>query len=297
MLNQQWLATFVVLARSGSFTKTAELCFMTQPGVSQHLKKLEQQLGEPLIERFGKRFELTHAGLALLEYGERLQRQEAELMQQLQSDDEYRGVCRFACSGALATDLYPAFLQRQQQHPQLVVYVEAAPNHAIVDAVLNDTVDVGIVTRRSQSPYLQETPLAEDGLALVVPRAVLKRRKRPLAFTELQQLGFIDHPDGEHYAQQLLSVNYVDEFRGISSLPISGYVNQLSQILLPVSRGLGFTVLPTRVVNTLGSGQALVIAPTETQVTESLYLIHKKYRELPKRFGWFIEEIKRRVGG
>ncbi len=41
---------------------------MTQPGVSQHIKKLEQQTGTPLLQRFGKRFELTPAGETLYRY-------------------------------------------------------------------------------------------------------------------------------------------------------------------------------------------------------------------------------------
>ena len=42
MLNPVWLKTFVTLIETGHFTKTAEKLFMTQPGVSQHIAKLEQ---------------------------------------------------------------------------------------------------------------------------------------------------------------------------------------------------------------------------------------------------------------
>ena len=57
MLNAQWLETFTALSETGSMTRTAAALNMTQPGVSQHVKKLEAQLGTPLLRRDGR----THA--------------------------------------------------------------------------------------------------------------------------------------------------------------------------------------------------------------------------------------------
>lgn len=51
MLNPVWLTTFKTLIEVGHFTKTAEKLFMTQPGVSQHIRKLEESCGAALIER------------------------------------------------------------------------------------------------------------------------------------------------------------------------------------------------------------------------------------------------------
>ncbi|EHH2535403.1 LysR family transcriptional regulator, partial [Vibrio parahaemolyticus] len=51
MLNPIWLNTFKALVDVGHFTKTAELLHMTQPGVSQHINKLEAACGYPLIKR------------------------------------------------------------------------------------------------------------------------------------------------------------------------------------------------------------------------------------------------------
>ena len=42
MINPLWLNTFKILVDVGHFTQTAEKLYMTQPGVSQHIKKLEQ---------------------------------------------------------------------------------------------------------------------------------------------------------------------------------------------------------------------------------------------------------------
>ncbi len=69
MLNATWIETFTVLAEEGHFTRAAQRLNMTQPGVSQHLRKLEQQLGQPLIVQSGKGFTLTAAGAACAIWG------------------------------------------------------------------------------------------------------------------------------------------------------------------------------------------------------------------------------------
>ena len=67
MLNATWLDTFTTLCETGHFTRAAERLNMTQPGVSQHLRKLEAQLGQSLIAREGKSFTLTAAGEAVFQ--------------------------------------------------------------------------------------------------------------------------------------------------------------------------------------------------------------------------------------
>ena len=59
MLNATWLDTFVTLTETGHFTHTAERLNMTQPGVSQHLRKLERQVGHALIAQEGTSFTLS----------------------------------------------------------------------------------------------------------------------------------------------------------------------------------------------------------------------------------------------
>ena len=61
-LNSLWLKSFTVLCEERHFTRAAERLNMTQPGMSQHIAKLEEQLGVPLVERDAPGFALTDAG-------------------------------------------------------------------------------------------------------------------------------------------------------------------------------------------------------------------------------------------
>lgn len=292
MINQQWLHTFITLVEVGHFTQTAEKLYMTQPGVSQHIKKIEEQVGVPLLNRQGKKFELTRAGETLYQFGCKRRQEEDQLFREIQFDDPNKGECRIACSGSMATLLYPNFLRRQKAHPELVVTVEAAPNHLIIKNVLNNEVDLGIVTQSSPSSELVHETIGFESLCLVLPK---KYACQKIDFNTLKTIGFINHPDGSHYADRLLCANFNETFHGVNTLKTKGYINQISQILAPVSEGLGFTVLPETVVRHFEHQSSIFVAPLKFAIRDELFLVKKKHRILPKRYDWFERKIKELV--
>lgn len=294
MINQQWLHTFLTLVEVGHFTQTGEKLYMTQPGVSQHIKKLEEQVGVLLLNRIGKRFELTREGEALYQFGCQRRQEEDELYQELQFDDPHKGDCRIACSGAMATFLYPHLLKRQKNHSGLMVSVEGAPNERIIQSILQNTIDLGVVTQPSNSTELVYEALGFESLCLILPG---NYASQPLNFESLMALGFIDHPDGAHYADRLLSANFGEQFHSVEKLNKTGYINQINQILIPVSEGLGFTVLPEKAVRHFPQQSLLYVAPLKVPIHDELFLVRKKHRILPKRYEWFEKKIQELLRG
>ena len=121
MLNATWLDTFTTLCETGHFTRAAERLNMTQPGVSQHLRKLEAQLGQSLIAREGKSFTLTAAGEAVFALGRARRNEEKHLRAALETDDRDAGEVRIACSGSFAMLLYPVLLPWMRAAPDLAI--------------------------------------------------------------------------------------------------------------------------------------------------------------------------------
>lgn len=128
MLNAQWLKALVVLCEEGHFTKAAARLNMTHPGVSQHLRKLEDQVGQPLITRDGKEFTLTPAGEAVRDFGSRRCREERCLRDVLDGDAAWQ--VSLACSGSLAMLIYPRAISLMRGSPGLTVRLEAARRRA-----------------------------------------------------------------------------------------------------------------------------------------------------------------------
>jgi len=287
LLNQQWLSTFITLVELGHFTQTAEKLFMTQPGVSQHIKKLEHQVGTALINRIGKRFELTEAGMTVYEYARDLQRQQQELLTRINVDEPFAGECKIGCSGSMAALLYPFLINEQQTYPELVMLLEAGPNKRTIDGILSNQLDLGIVTQQVVQPELVSIDIGKQSLCLVLPKSVAgKPIDANINFELLSQLGMIDHPDASFYWQQISSAFFNSD--ASKNMRKSGYVNQLNQILLPVAKGLGFTVLPEFAVRCFAQFDDIQIAYIDNDkpviLFEPLYLVHKQHRKLANRY-------------
>lgn len=292
MLNLLWLNTFKTLVEVGHFTQTAEKLHMTQPGVSQHIKKLESASGHSLIRRENKGFELTEQGRIVYQYALKIAEEEARLVESLSFDDPYSGQCNLSCSGSLALLLYPQLLSLQQQHPNLSIHLEAAPNQKILNDVQSGSIDLGIVTHIPNASLYQSQIIASEALCLVLPKAY---KNKKITAELLFDCGLIDHPDAMHYLSLYFDLCGEKELADINldELPKSGYINQLNQILLPVAKGVGFTVLPESAVENFSENASLYIAQTAKQVKETLYLVQKRNRSLAHRYQTICRLLQR----
>ena len=122
---------------------------------------------------------------------------------------------------------------------------------------------------------------------LVTPAAVAEPD-----WQTLMALGFIDHPDGSHHANQLLGANY-PEFQHSHQFPRRGFSNQIGLILEPVSMGLGFTVLPAHAVEAFHKPGLIKAHRLANPVSETLYLCRRRNRTLQKRMETVIAEARR----
>lgn len=291
MLNPIWLNTFKTLIDVGHFTRTAEKLHMTQPGVSQHIKKLEEACGHALIKREKKSFDLTEQGRLMYQYTLEQKRNELQLLEQLSFDDPYAGNCYISCSGAMAMRIYPTLIALQTKHPQLVIHIEVAPHNKIIEAIKNGTADIGIVTQKPAQGAYQWQQIGQEALCLVIPNSTKNTQVTPEL---LQKLGLIRHPDAEHYLSIYFAHSQDEALAGIAidSLPSVGYINQLSQILVPITQGIGFTVLPFGAVEAHVEQQQVRLHQPKTSINETVYSLQKYHRQLPTRYKTVLQSIR-----
>jgi DNA-binding transcriptional LysR family regulator len=245
---------------------------MTQPGVSQHLRKLEAEVGAALIAKEGKRFVLTPAGDAVLAFGRRLQEDERQLLSSIAVDDPDAGEVAIACSGSVALLLYPPLIRLMAQAPRLFIRLEAAPQTRVFEGVLAGTFDFGVVDHPPSHARLIGHHAGRDELCLVLPAA----ETGSPTFDDLQELGFVGHPDGFAYAEELLAANFPNDFQGAGQLRLRSFINQTVQIPEPVAQGLGYTILPRSGIDPYAKRALLRCLPLSKPVYRSLYLIKRK---------------------
>ncbi len=284
MINPIWLRSFCTLVEVGHFTRTAERLHMTQSGVSQQVRKLEEQLGRPLLVRHGKGFTLTDAGERLYDEGHHIIRLLLDLEQQAGADPAYEGLVRVMSPGSVGLKLYRHLLGLQCQHPGLKMDYRFAPNAEVEKAIVEHRVDIGFMTRPSTLAEVSCRPVAEERLLLVTPVAVTDP-----SWEQLMRLGFIDHPDGVHHAGLLLGANY-PAFRHCHQFAKAGFSNQIGLILEPVSMGLGFTVLPAHAVAAFHQPELIATHSLPHPVSETLYLGVHPNRPTPNRVNTVIAE-------
>ena len=291
MLNPTWLRTFRELVETGHFTQTANKLFMTQPGVSQHIKKLEQYCGHDLITRHSKQFELTEQGRLVYNYAKGLEAGEVQLLEKLNFDNPFSGVCTLACSGSIALRIYPELLKLQDEHPELVIRLEVAPNQRILDGIQAGNFDYGIVTDPPSDRFFQCEKLGHEEICLIVPKQTDNTGD---LCTSLKSLGLISHPDALQYLTLYFSRCGLPDISSLNTneIPISGYVNQLVQILIPVTKGLGFTALPRSTFNTFADRGSLRVVKPPRNVREPLIGVKSGHRQLPARCKTVLTHLK-----
>lgn len=287
MINAEWLRTFCMLVEMGHFTRTAERLHMTQSGVSQHIKKLESQLGAELLLRDGKQFSLSDGGRTLYREAQGILQALTNLERHVTDDPAFEGAVRVMSPGSVGLKLYPHLLELQEQHPALTIEYKFAPNHDVETGVANADADIGFMTCPSSLAQVSCEPVAEEQLLLVTPGSVLNPDWETLC-----QLGFIDHPDGDYHANLLLGSNFL-EYEHSRFFTRTGFSNQISLVLEPVSRGLGFTVLPAYAVEFFAKPERIRTHALANPVSETIYLCRRRQETPPRRVSTVVEEAKR----
>ncbi|EKS7791851.1 LysR family transcriptional regulator [Edwardsiella piscicida] len=284
MLNPLWLKTLIAIQETGSFTRAAERLDLTQAAVSQHIQRLEAECG-PLLLRKPRQLELTPRGLRVLAYAREQQRASERLYAELSEDNPHAGEIRLSTPGSIGLFIYPWLLEQQQAHPTLSIQHRIAPATDIIRAVLEGRCDLGIVDQAPEHPSLHAEPFAREPLCLVVPASLTD-----ISWSALLALGFIDHPDGRAMALRLLSRQFPGQH--LDDIPVRGLTNQISLILEPVARGLGFTVLPRFAVIAFARPELVRVHHSESPVTDTLWAIHRAEWPLPARYQQLLNDIK-----
>lgn len=212
-------------------TRAAQALGVTQPALSAMIKKLESEVGAPLLHRTGRGVELTEAGQTFLVHAEdaiRAAESGVKAVRQLVGLEA--GSIRVG-GGATATAylLPPVVSEIRSAHPNLRFYVREGGSSAIAAAVLSGELDLGIVTLPVELPGsadLMTSPLVDDELRLVVPPSMETLRRGGFRWKDVQALPMIAFEAGSAVRELIdrsaadagVTLNVVMELRSIESI-------------------------------------------------------------------------------
>src|SRR5262245_27254622 len=177
------LRTLQAVAALGSFSRAAERLHLSQPAVSLHVGHLERAAGLSLVERVGKRAFLTPAGGVLLAHAERaFDELEAARQGLARLRGAVAGRLRLGTGATASIYLLPPLLRGfRRRHPQVDLEVVTGNAPDIVAAVVDNRLDVAIVTLPVRGRLLSITPWLADRLVAIAPAEAGWRQTRALS--------------------------------------------------------------------------------------------------------------------
>lgn len=268
------IETFLAVAREGSFSRAAKKLYRTQPAISQTVRKLELELGEPLFDRSSRDGILTDAGRVLQTYAEKLLNLRGEALSALKELRQVnRGHLVIAANEFTCLYLLPILHEFRRAYPMIRVTVQRALARRIPNELLNHTAEIGILSFNPEDPALRSIVFYRDELSLIVPP------NHPLASSRsvhIQQLGaeyFVAHNVPSPYRQKVL-----ETFKR-KKVPLNMDVEMptIDAIKRFVAQGNGVALLPSIAIQAeVERGELVRVPVKELTFERKLRMVHRK---------------------
>ena len=143
-LNMDVLRTFVTGLELGSFSKAAKRLGRSQSAISTQLRRLEEQVGTPILEKSGRGLSLTTAGERLLSYAKRILELNDEVIDGLR-DGDVEGSVRLGIPQDFAEGWLTGLLGRfARAHPKVRVEVRAEQNVLLIERLRDGELDLAL---------------------------------------------------------------------------------------------------------------------------------------------------------
>jgi len=247
-MDTQNLSAFIAVAESASFTQAAEALHLSQPAVSKRIGALEEQIGQPLFDRVGRRVSLTDAGRTLLPYARKVLQDLEDGRRALSHlHEKVAGRLSIGTSHHIGLHRLPPVLRAfTQQYPEVDLDLHFMDSEVACQAVLAGKLELGIVTLPTQPlAQLEMRPVWDDPLSVVVaPEHPLARRRG----VRLQDLAAHPAvlPDEATYTHRI--VTRALQQHGLTPR-IRMATNYLETLKMLVAIGLGWSVLPDSMID------------------------------------------------
>jgi len=285
------LRTFKTVADLNSFSLAAQRLKLSQPSVSYQVKELEETLGLPLLDRLGKRVQLTEAGTLLYGYARRML---DVLDEATVAIEEIRGIkrgsLRVGASTTVGIYLLPAALGAfKKLHPGLVISLEIGTRTRVQEQVLRNELDLAVVGPASKDPELAIIPFLSDELVVVAPAGHPLASSRSLGLKELADQPFIMR---EVASGSRLSFEKAARKAG-ARLKVAMELGSNGAIKHAVESGLGLAVI-SRYACALefSSGRLVELNVRGFPIRRDWHIVHLRRRRLPASVRSFIDFLK-----
>ena len=275
------IQVFYTVAKQLSFTKAAELLFMTQPAVTFQVKQLEEHFNTRLFERTHGKITLTPAGEVALEYAERLLNMTAEMETRLgEMTGQISGRLMIGASTTIAEYMLPRVLgEFKAKYPQVQANLTVANSETIVNKVADHTLDIGLIEAKSHHPVLATSMCCNDELVAICAPTHAIANLPSITPLQLAEQPYVSREVGSG-TRDVIDQYFRDAGLAPEDLNIIMEMGSREAIKGAVEAGLGIAIVSiSTVVKELKLGD-LVAIPLEPKLIRPLSMVYanEKFR-------------------
>ncbi len=284
------LQVFLTVATEKSFSRAAEKLLRTQPAVSLALQRLENELGEKMIDRSGKDLVLTDAGRVVLDYARRFENLRLEMENSLaELRDNSAGRLSIGANESTTLYLLQHIERYRELYPKVKVQVRRSLSSKIPAELIDGNLELGVISYDPSDDRLTSTVIYTDALAFVVsPQHRLANRKT-VSITELGEETFIAHNVVSPYRDVVLR-----EFqRHKVTLNMDVEMPTIESIRKLVQNNEGVAFMPRMCVEQeIGQEMLAEVKVKEMNVERKIRLVYPTRRALSHAARAFLEVIQ-----
>jgi DNA-binding transcriptional LysR family regulator len=291
-LNLDQLETFRVLVRCGSFTRAAAELRLSQPAVSRHIQKLEQELGVTLLTRRRGRIELSQAGERVRSYAEDVAGGYDRLVADLgKQPSRLAGELRIVASTTPGEFLVPGLVSAfTASHPRVAPRIQIADSAEVVAQLRLRKADVGFSGAKLPGRDLVHRHIATDEIVLAVPPLHSFAARASVELSELGGQPFLTRESGSgtHLSFLALLAEHGLEVPPYRSVMV---LSNTAAIVSAVGSGYGIGLVSCLALQGRGPGGPVAVRIAGLTLTRSLYLVVEKDRPLPPAAASFADWV------
>jgi LysR family transcriptional regulator, low CO2-responsive transcriptional regulator len=281
------LETFLEVARHLSFSRAAEKRFRTQPAISAQIRALEEEVGAKLLDRSGGKVSLTAAGKVFQRYSEEsLAARKAVIAAVAEMERVPRGEIIVAANEGTCLHVLPeVFAEFKKQYPAVAVNINRLESTAILESVIENSVDFGVVALPVTDNRLTVVQIHRDELvAIVDPRHPLAKSKS----VTLEQMAKYPLLMPEHgRTRDALEQLYYDRKLKLNvSMELDS--SELLKAFVAAGVGVGF-IAGSNVVQDIKAGTLVALSISDATVRRDMGLVFRKDKALSRAALAFID--------
>ncbi len=257
------LEYLLALHKHKSFVKASRACFVTQPTLSMQIQKLEDELGVILFDRKKKPIETTAIGLEVVAQAQEVlanAKAVSEVVQQYQQSES--GELSVGIIPTVAPYLLPLFLSDfRKKLPEVHLVIEELTTEQIIDGLLADNLDLGILATPLGYNRITEYPLYTEGMVFYVSPNHALYDQSSIDLNDLRSKDLWLLNKGHCFRNQV--INLCDHFKPTEPSSFLFESGSIETLLKIIDSDTGITMIPETAVKGLSKRQQQHLRPVK----------------------------------